>query len=95
MCLYLAKDDLFYSGKVSNWIALANSIKLKLYNNMRLVKDVSAEVNTLLAGSLISSTDMDFQLEYGTSQEPENRNPGYANEYTSKNMEFYISPLVL
>lgn len=87
-----AKDDLFYSGNVSSWIALANSIKLKLYTNLRLVQDVSTEVNALLAGDLIASTDLDFQLEYGISQEPENRNPGYVNEYSGANMEYYISP---
>jgi len=87
-----AKDDLFYNGDVDSWIALANSVKLKLYTNLRLVQDVSTEVDALLAGDLISNTDLDFQLEYGTSKEPENRNPGYVNEYASESMEFYISP---
>jgi len=87
-----AKDDLFYSGNVTSWITLANSIKLKLYTNMRLVKDVSTEVNALLTGNLIDNTDLDLQLEYGTSKEPENRNPGYVNEYANDGMEFNISP---
>ena len=87
-----AKDDLFYGGNVNSWKALANSIKLKMYNNLRLTRDVSTEVNALLAGSLINSTSLDFELEYGTSQEPEDRNPGYVNEYVGSSMEFYISP---
>jgi hypothetical protein len=87
-----ASDDLFYGGDDNSWIALANSVKLQLYNNMRLVEDVSSEVTALLEENLISSSDLDFELEYGTSQEPENRNPGYVNEYTNATMEYYISP---
>ena len=86
------KDDLFYGGSVASWTKFANSLKLKLYNNIRLVQDVSAEVGVLISGGLIDNIDSDFELEYGTSQEPEDRNPGYVNEYTGNVMEFYISP---
>src|ERR1700757_5195298 len=44
-------DDIIYGGNVSNWIRAANTIKLKLLVQQRLIKDVSADVNTLLTGS--------------------------------------------
>ncbi|MBK7634751.1 MAG: hypothetical protein IPJ13_11020 [Saprospiraceae bacterium] len=34
------KDDLIYGGNTVNWRKAANTIKLKLLNQMRKVKDV-------------------------------------------------------
>ena len=86
-------DDLIYEGDKSLWIKAANTIKLKLYNQQRLVKDVSSEVNELLAnGELIEDIDEDFELPYGQSTNPDNRNPGFLNDYNSANKTIYISP---
>ncbi len=87
------EDDLIYGGKLENWIKVANTIKLKLYNQVRLTRDVSAEVNALInENNLISSAQEDFELPYGVSRLPENRNPGYIAEYTDGEMKYYISP---
>lgn len=83
-------DDLFYGGDVSKWIKFANTLKLKLYNQVRLVQDVSAEAQALVnSGALIGPGD-DFEMAYGTNVSPDDRNPGYVNEYGSS--PTYISP---
>jgi len=87
-----AADDLIYGGNLDSWRRLAKTIKLKLYNQTRLVTDVSAQVNTLLAeGDLLKSGE-DFELGYGTSVAPDNRNPAFVYEYTLGNKVSYISP---
>lgn len=87
-----ASDDLFYGGDLTKWRKLAKTLKLKLYNNVRLVQNVDAEINTLLGeNDLITAFD-DFELEYGTSLAPENRNPGYVQEWTAGGAFNYISP---
>lgn len=86
-----AADDLFYGGNTDKWKKLANTIKLKLYTNMRLTGDFSTEIAALLP-KIIGSTADDFEMKYGTSSTPENRNPGFVNEYGATAMEFYISP---
>ncbi len=37
-------DDYIYKGNLTNWAKAANTIKLKLYTQMRLVQDVKKEV---------------------------------------------------
>src|SRR6476469_3601939 len=58
-------DDVIYNGNIDNWIKAANSIKLKLYTQIRKVQDVKAEVSALISeGNLISSTEESFLLPY-------------------------------
>lgn len=86
-------DDLFYGGDAELWVKFANSVKLKLYNQIREVQDVSAEVAALLSeGNLISHETEDFQMAYGTSAGPENRNPGYAQEWNAGGANYNINP---
>lgn len=82
-------DDVIYGGNVTNWVKAANTLKLKLYTQMRLVKDVSAPVTALLANpaTLISSTADNFILPYNA----DNKNPGY-NDYTAAQRTKDISP---
>ncbi|RBL93190.1 SusD/RagB family nutrient-binding outer membrane lipoprotein [Chitinophaga flava] len=91
--LYPDKDDIMYGGNKDSWIKVANTIKLKLYNQLRLIQDVSGPVNALLAnpGKLISATDEGFMLKYGTVPSPDNRNPGF-NEYVATQKSHYQSP---
>ena len=42
-------DDYIYKGNTTNWIKAANTLKLKLYTQVRLVQDVKAQVTALLA----------------------------------------------
>lgn len=85
-------DDLIYGGDLDKWRKAAKTIKLKLYSQLRLVQDISGEVNALLAeGDLISDMSEDFEMAYVNSQSPENRNPGYIADYSTTNRNFYIS----
>ena len=86
-------DDLFYGGDTELWVKFANSVKLKMYNQIREVQDVSAEVTALLIeGNLISDESEDFQMAYGTSAGPENRNPGYKQEWNAGGANYFINP---
>lgn len=79
-----ASTDFIYSGNRVKWIKLANSIKLKLYNQLRLTKDYKAQINAIIAsGNYIQTEDEDFQVKFGTSTAPENRNPGFFANYNS------------
>lgn len=85
-------EDLFYNGDVEKWEKLANTIKLKLYNQVRLVQDVSAPVAALIAsGKLISATEEGFMMSYGSGTSPDDRNPGYS-EYFATQKSHYQSP---
>lgn len=85
-------EDVIYAGDLDNWRKFANTLKLKLLNQMRLSADVSAQITELLAeDDLIGDQDEDFELEYGTSQSPENRHPGFIADYTATRRINYIS----
>lgn len=86
-------NDLIYGGNFELWRRFAKTVKLKMYNQIRLVQDVSAQVNALIAeGDLIEDEDGDFQLVYGEGISPDNRNPAYVQEYAPGTAQYYISP---
>ena len=86
-------DDIIYRGDLDKWIKFAKTLKLKMYNQVRLVQDVSTEVAALLADeSLLIGPDDDFEFPYGASIAPMNRNPGYQQEYTPGGSYFYVNP---
>ncbi|WP_143309813.1 SusD/RagB family nutrient-binding outer membrane lipoprotein [Chitinophaga vietnamensis] len=85
-------DDVFYGGSVTQWVKCANSIKLKLYNQVRLVQDVSANVTALVnGGKLFSKTTDGFMMKYGSGVAPDDRNPGFS-EYYATQKTHYQSP---
>jgi hypothetical protein len=87
-------DDLIYNGSVSKWIKAANSLKLKLYNQVRLTDMYDAtEVDSLISNSenLIGPED-NFLIPFGTSIAPDNRNPAFVSEYSGGQISNYISP---
>lgn len=87
-----ATDDLIYGGDRTKWIRLGNTLKLKLYNQIRLTRNVTTEVTPLLTGDLLTSAD-DFEFRYGTSAgSPENRNPGFQGDYVTAGRENNINP---
>lgn len=74
------------------WVLAANSLKLKLLVQQRLVKDVSADVATLVAGgNLISSSVDDFVMPFGPNGAYDDRSPAF-NDYTATQRGNYISP---
>lgn len=84
--------DLYYGRNTLNWRKLANSLKLKMYNNLRLTRDVSAPVNAILAGGVIFSSNADdFNFRYSTSIAPaDSRHPDFtANYFAGK--DYYMS----
>jgi hypothetical protein len=84
--------DLIYGGVTASWIKFANSLKLKLYNQVRLTNlyDATA-VESLITENNFSTAPADgFRLRYGNSNNPENRHPLFFNEYPGGNN--YIDP---
>ena len=57
-----AGDDVIYGGDKAKWIRAAKTIKLKLYNQVRLVQNVSAEVNALVTGGDLIKSGEDFEF---------------------------------
>ncbi|MCD4834641.1 MAG: SusD/RagB family nutrient-binding outer membrane lipoprotein [Bacteroidales bacterium] len=85
-------DDMIYGGDIDLWLKAANTLKLKLYNQVRETSMFNAvAVNTLLAGDLIESGE-DFMMYFGITNNPENRNPGFVDEYSGSQISTYISP---
>ena len=85
-------DDVLYGGSLDRWRRFAKTLKLKLYNQTRLVDDVTAKVNALIAEDDLMESTGDFELAYGTSISPDDRNPAFVLEYTQGNRPSYISP---
>jgi hypothetical protein len=84
-------DDIIYKGDETLWIKAANTIKLKLYTQLRKVQNVSAEVTALFNGPLISATDESFLIPYGTKGATDDRNPGYSDYYATQKSN-HVSP---
>ena len=92
--LTLGAEDLFYGGDLSLWKKMANTLKLKMYNQTRLVDEgVSTDqINALLAaGNIISSSDEDFTFQFTTSNAPEGRHPNFQADYAGGNLENNLS----
>ncbi|MGI9138600.1 MAG: SusD/RagB family nutrient-binding outer membrane lipoprotein, partial [Sediminibacterium sp.] len=68
-------------GNTTNWIKAANTLKLKLYTQVRLVQDVKAQVAALLASptTLISAQSENFMLPYGPYGTTDDRHPAYGD----------------
>ncbi|MEO0526870.1 MAG: SusD/RagB family nutrient-binding outer membrane lipoprotein [Bacteroidota bacterium] len=93
----LPARDLFYpadggSGPTneSQWVRLANTLRLKLFLQTRLANETSfnaavstAEINALIAGNnLIMNSADDFAFRYGTSiNAPDARHPFFQKNY--------------
>lgn len=87
-------DDLIYGGNLVRWRQFAKTLKLKLYNQIRLTQNVSAQVNALISEGDLMTAGGNFSLNYGTSSAPDNRNPIFREDYniTTTGRDNYISP---
>jgi hypothetical protein len=78
-------NDLYYDNDFAKWKKLANTFKMGAYLNTRLVdSDALNKFNAIAAnaGNYISSTEDDFQFQYGTSpSDPNTRHPAYSADY--------------
>jgi hypothetical protein len=75
--------DIYYSGNKTKWIALANTLKLKAYMNLRLTdSSAKANIETLLGADLIDTDAEEFTYKYGTADIPaRSRHPQYRDMY--------------
>jgi hypothetical protein len=84
-----AIQDLYYSSNFNKWVRLINTLKLKIYLNLRLTNSAEAttRINALIAdvsanGGFISSTDQNFVWRYGTNlSDPDARHPRFVGQY--------------
>jgi hypothetical protein len=78
--------DLYYNGTVDSWIRAANTLKLKILLNRKLIDAAGSKagINALITGGkLISTNAQNFAFKYGTNQvNPDNRHPRYAGQYS-------------
>ena len=81
-------NDLIYEGNKQLWIKMANTLKLKLYNQIRLVDPQRARegITQLLETDvpLINENEENFEFPYYNNTTPENRNPYFQSSYVSK-----------
>jgi hypothetical protein len=74
-------DDYIYKGNTALWIKAANTIKLKLYTQVRRVQNVTTQVTALLAtpANLINSQAESFMMPYGPFGTTDDRHPAYGD----------------
>lgn len=79
--------DIFYQGARENWTRMANSLKLKLFNQIRLVdadRAASGIANLISSGApLIEDNGQDFTFQYGTTISPNARHPWFTEWYNT------------
>ncbi len=80
--------DLFYTSK-NKWVTLANTMKLRMYNNARNagseigIADIKTAMNSIIAANdIIDNPDEDFSFKYGAKRaNPNTRHPLYNRQY--------------
>jgi len=87
--------DLFYGGNFDKWILAANTLKMKIYVQSRLV-DASAvtKFNAIVnSGNYIQATADDFQYLWPATSpsQPDTRHPRYGLNYTASGAGDYMS----
>jgi len=86
--------DLYYDNNYVLWVKLANTLKMKIYLQTRLVdNNAISKFNAIVdSGNYISDTSEDFQFQWGTNEnQPDTRTPKYAANYTPTGAEDYLS----
>jgi Starch-binding associating with outer membrane/Susd and RagB outer membrane lipoprotein len=77
--------DIYYGGSAAKWTALANTLKLKAWLNLRLTDAATAKtkIEELLTKDLIDTEGENFTYKYGTADVPQrSRHPLYRQMYT-------------
>ena len=92
----LPTTDLYYNGNEEKWKKLANTLRLKLHLQKRLVDETTSisTINSLIGGDLILTSDDDFQFQYSTNiSAPDSRHPFFEKNYggSGPNSDFYFS----
>jgi hypothetical protein len=81
-----AITDFYYGGTVANWIRFGNSLRFKLYLNMKNANQALATtgINAVLAdaGGLITTQGQNFVFRYATNTaDPDVRHPRFVGNY--------------
>jgi hypothetical protein len=88
--------DIYFGGSAAKWAALANTLKLKAYLNLRLTDaGAKAKIEELLGKDLVDTDAEEFTYKYATSDVPaRSRHPLYRQMYqpgTGGNADGYLS----
>lgn len=78
-------EDLYYNGDAKKWIKLANTLKIRMYVQSKLVATPAmvSSLNAIVAsGNFISDPADDFQVIFGTNENnPDVRHPYFQQQY--------------
>jgi len=81
----LPEKDFYYGGDESKWIKFANTLKLKLYVQSRLVNPSESinGINAIISsGNYIKTASEDFQFSFSsTDTNPDSRHPIFARNF--------------
>lgn len=92
--LALPQNDFFYAKNFTKWTKLANTLKMKIYMQRRLVDGGAiASFNAIVAGgNYITATSENFMFQWGLNQvSPDSRHPRYATDYKGDGADNYQS----
>jgi hypothetical protein len=87
-------NDFYYNKDYTKWIKLANSIKMKIYLQRRLVDPTAiASFNTIVAtGNFMQSASEDFQFDWNSNvNNPDGRSPLFRDNYLTTGTSEYQS----
>lgn len=87
--------DFFYKNNNTNWIKACNTLKMKMWMQLRLVDPTALPAFNAIASNpanYISSVSEDLQFQYGTNEvQPDVRHPRYTASYTTTGGGDYMS----
>ena len=81
----LQAEDLFFNGDNSKWVKLANTLKIKMYVQTKLVTNSSAlaDLNAIIASGnfIVDSSDDFFAAFNQNAVNPDTRHPDFVGQY--------------
>lgn len=86
--------DFFYGNDYDLWTKAANTLRLKILLQSRLVNDTESEFNSIIAsGNYITDSTEDFIWQWGatSASQPDTRHPRYGLNYTASGAAEYMS----
>jgi len=85
-------NDLFYNEDVSKWRKFGNSLKYKMFLNLRLIDAPRAAQGISNLNAVISSESDSFEFQYSSSTTPaDSRSPLFVDGYSPGGASTYMS----
>lgn len=84
-------NDLYYGGNEDKWIKLANSLKLKMYLQTRLVDpSVVGKINQIISeGNFITNSSDDFEFQWSSNNtNPDSRHPEFSPNFDNGTSDY-------